>query len=126
MLTAKRVDHEITRNSRFFKLISERCYYKALKLLDSMPKQNLDPILMTILKSTNTLQQQTPQQMENASSLVNAPARQARVPQMDSTTSQLVNASARPAKVHVIPTERQPSTRLKTKHVCFDAKLNHN
>ena len=37
MITAERSDHKITRNSKFFKVINETCYEKALELLKQKP-----------------------------------------------------------------------------------------
>ena len=126
MIMAKRPDHQITRNSRFFKLISEQCYTEALKLLDSIPKQNLDPVLMTFLKNaqapttvstaSNNMVNASARQAEVQDGMVNAPARQAEVTNME-------NALARPAKVPKQNKEqelRPPSTRSKKTYVHFD------
>ena len=50
MICAARVGHTITRNSRFFKAVSEKCYTHALSLLNTVEKEHEDHSVTYTLK----------------------------------------------------------------------------
>lgn len=61
MLTAKRENHVITRNSRFFKLITKGCYEHAMSLIAQKPAEKLKKSVTFIFTNEASEVRETPQ-----------------------------------------------------------------
>ena len=60
MMTGTRSDKTMTRNSRFFKIINDECYERALELSKSKPKQLLEQAMTILIPKHNILVPQSP------------------------------------------------------------------